>query len=129
MTELYELPSRPAARVGICRAAINDALSRGFTLKEIAARLDIRYKTFWQAWKEARIVVAEEKQLDLPVPVAPVQVVKTAQTKAVPVPVNTTQEPQATSTPVKRPLPGQQIPVGDGDAMNEVLAAKGAKWR
>ncbi|OCB03416.1 hypothetical protein BBC27_08090 [Acidithiobacillus ferrivorans] len=73
MTELYELPSRPAARVAICRAAIDDALSRGFTLKEIAARLDVRYKTFWQAWKEARIVVAEEKQVALPalpVPVA-----------------------------------------------------------
>ena len=66
MTELYELPSRPAARVAICRAAIEDALSRGFTLKEIAARLDVKYKTFWQAWNTARIVVEPEKQLPLP---------------------------------------------------------------
>lgn len=31
--------------------------------------------------------------------------------------------------PAKRPLPGQQIPVGDGDAMNAELAAKGINWR
>lgn len=71
MTDLYELPNRPAARVAICRESIEDALSRGFTLKEIAARLDVRYKTFWQAWKEARIVVPLEKQLPLPAPVPP----------------------------------------------------------
>ncbi|OCB03908.1 hypothetical protein BBC27_05800 [Acidithiobacillus ferrivorans] len=66
MTDLYELPNRPAARVAICRASIEDAMSRGFTLKEIAARLDVKYKTFWQAWKEARIVVDLAKQVALP---------------------------------------------------------------
>lgn len=71
MTELYELPNRPAARVAICRVAIEDAMSRGFTLKEIAARLDVKYKTFWQAWREARIVVDLEKQVALPALPAP----------------------------------------------------------
>lgn len=68
MTELYELPSRPAARVAVCRKSIEDALSMGFSLRECATRLDIKYKTFWQAWREARFTVPEDKQLPLPVP-------------------------------------------------------------
>jgi hypothetical protein len=83
MTELYELPSRPAARVAVCRKSIEDALSMGFSLRECATRLDIKYKTFWQAWREARFTVPEDKQLPLPVPVpAPlVPITKPAQEK------------------------------------------------
>ena len=73
MTELYELPSRPAARVAVCRKSIEDALSMGFSLRECAMRLDIKYKTFWQAWREARFTVPEDRQLPLPMPLAPVQ--------------------------------------------------------
>lgn len=71
MTELYELPTPAAGRVGICRNAIEEALKMGFSMNDCARRLGLNYKTFWQAWKEARIVVPQEKQVALPAPAAP----------------------------------------------------------
>lgn len=68
MTELYELPSRAAGRVGICRNAILAALDGGYSLKDCASRLGLNYKTFWMAWKKQQIVVPPERQMALPAP-------------------------------------------------------------
>lgn len=70
MTELYELPTPAAGRVGICRAAIEDALQMGFSMNDCAVRLALNYKTFWQAFRENKIVVPAERQLPLPAPAA-----------------------------------------------------------
>lgn len=71
MTELYELPTPAAGRVGVCRNAIDEALKLGFSLRDCASRLGLNYKTFWQAYRANKIAVPPEKQLPLPVPVAP----------------------------------------------------------
>lgn len=70
MTELYELPTPAAGRVAICKAAIDEAIKMGFSLNDCARRLGIHYKTFWQAYRNNKIVVPIEKQLPLPAPVA-----------------------------------------------------------
>ena len=68
MTELYELPTPAAGRVGMCKNAIDEALKMGFSLDDCAKRLNINYKTFWQAYRRNKIIVPPEKQLPLPAP-------------------------------------------------------------
>lgn len=118
MTELYELPTPAAGRVGICRQAIEDALKMGFSMNDCAVRLALNYKTFWQAFRDNKIVVPAERQL--PLPEAPkVALAQVRQTKAAP-----TQVPDPPTPVAKRPLPGQTIPVGDGEAMVDAVEAK-----
>ena len=126
MTELHELPTPAAGRVGMCRKSIEEALKMGFSLDDCARRLGLNYKTFWQAYRANKIIVEPEKQVPLPALPRPATQVKQ--------PVNvvkgvTTSTTAQTETPtVPRPLPGQ-IPVGDGDAMNAELAARGIVFK
>lgn len=123
MTELYELPTPAAGRVGMCRKSIEAALKMGFSLDDCARRLGLNYKTFWQAYRANKIIVEPEKQVPLPALPRPATQVKQ--------PVNVVAKPTAETPPQppeKRPLPGQ-IPVGDGDAMMAALAAKGLGFK
>jgi hypothetical protein len=66
MTELHELPTPAAGRVGMCRKSIEAALKMGFSLDDCARRLGLNYKTFWQAYRANKIIVEPEKQVPLP---------------------------------------------------------------
>ena len=120
MTELNDLPARASGRVGMCRNSINDALKKGFTLRECAARLDLEYLTFWRAWKAQKIVVPDEQQVALPAPVR--EAVKQATKAKAKAAVPAAQAAPGGQQP-PRPLPGK-IPVGDAEAIVDAVEAK-----
>lgn len=121
-SRLLPPPRRASGKIGMYREAIEEALSMGYTRKEIAALLGLRYQTFWRAWKNQRVImVPPEKQKQLPLPEeVEVQPAKSKQGE---------RENNGTNAVQKRPLPGSKIPVGDGDAMLDELAKRGVHFK
>lgn len=99
-----------SARVSAYRDAVVAARRAGVTWAQLAALFGAQPKYFAKVCTKAMSGGRYQPTEQLPLPAPQKQLQQKHPEKA------------------RRPLPGQ-IPVGDGDAMNEALAAKGIKWR
>lgn len=111
-----------SARVSAYRDAVVAARGAGVTWAQLAALFDAQPKYFAKVCTRAMSGGRYQPTEQLPLPEPQKQLQQQHPEKQQDEQV-AQREPAA-----RRPLPGQ-IPVGDGDAMNEALAAKGIKWR